>query len=259
MFRKIFRKKKGPKNFEKPDIPLVSNRQGNEKCRGIALIVSNNYKGTAHKDLSSTDEDSVEMKTFFSMLRNYEVVIRKNLELDEFMYICEYLASLQYPKIYERIVIYFAGHGGNGCITMIDKSVCVEDLLAIFDPDKNNTLYNMARIFLIDACRGSASHARGGSDNSPAPYQPHCKYANELIAYSTLKGHVARDDKEGHGGSWTRALYTCLVLEDHHQKHLCDVLTIVNAELKMEAQTAPHQSTLTGSIYFWIEAGRVGR
>lgn len=258
---KKFNKKGSANKFQKPncvdDVRLDPTLQENVLCKGIALIVSNNYEGTKQW-LPSTDQDSDEMKRFFSALGNYEVVVpKKNLRVDEFMCVCEYLASLPYPETYKRIVIYFAGHGGNGFIALQDKQVHIEDIQAIFDPSKHTKLYNMARIFFIDACRGNtcySSLARGGSDGSAQKiYQAHCKYDNEMIAYSTLKGYAAHDDKEG-GGFWTHTLYTCLVLKEYMHEDLGHVLTFVNDKLGSR-QTAPYHSTLCGLIYFWKEAG----
>ena len=259
---KKFFQKQSAYSFKKPNcldgIQLNSTLQKKATCKGIALIVSNNYEGT-DKRLPSTDRDSDEMKTFFETLGNYEVVVpKKNLTVGEFKYICEHLASLPYPEIYRRVVIYIAGHGGDGFIEFRDKEVHIEDIQAIFDPNKHAKLYNMARIFFIDACRGSSrysSHARGGSGTQKA-YSPHCKYDNELIAYSTLKGYVASDDDKEGGGLWTHELYTCLVLEEYMHEDLSHVLVFVNKRLGTR-QTSTYHSTLStsGLIYFWKEAG----
>ena len=257
-----FFKKESAYSFQKPDcldgIQLDSTLQKKAVCKGIALIVSNNYEGT-NKHLPSTDRDSDEMKTFFSTLGNYEVVVpKKNLRVGEFKCICEHLASLPYPEIYTRIVIYIAGHGGDGFIEFQDKEVHIEDIQAIFDPSKHTKLQNMARIFFIDACRGSShysSHTRGLSSTQKA-YSAHCKYDNELIAYSTLKGYVALDDDKEGGGLWTHELCTCLVLEEYMHEDLSHVLVFVNKRLGSR-QTSTYHSTLStcGLIYFWKEAG----
>ena len=259
MFRKFWKEQSPAKPKCLDNIQLKSSLQGNEKCRGIALIASNNYEGT-DKPLPSTDKDSDDIERFFKALGNYEVVTpEKNLKANEFMNICEHLASLQYPETYKRLVIYFAGHGGNGYITMIDKPVHVDDLQAIFDPVNNDTLNHMAKIFIIDACRGSAcysSHTRGPGKGAK-PYQAQCRYSNQLMVYSTLEGQVAHNDIESYGGLWTHTFHTCLIRDKYMYDHLCDVLTHVNGYMDERGlQIAPHQSTLSGDfIYFWIEAG----
>lgn len=253
------------KSGEKPDwldeVRLDPTLKKNTQCKGVALILSNNYEGS-EKSLPGTDEDSKNMNNFFLTLGNYDVVLpKKNLKRDlkssEFKDVCEYLASLEYPDVYKRIVVYFAGHGDDGCIAMQDKDMHIEEIQAIFDPTKHPKLYNMARIFLIDACRGSmyySNHGRRRSDDSATRtiYQAHCKYDNELIAYSTLKGYVAYDKGSHVGGSWTHALYTCLIRERHED--LNHVLTIANKMLG-SSQTSPYQSSLKDFIYFWKEAG----
>ena len=234
------------------DSNLRVTSQCKASCKGIALIVSNNYEGTDNP-LPGTDRDSDAMKRFFSALGNYEVVVpKKNLRVNEFTDICEHLASLEYPEIYKRMVIYFAGHGGDGYIALQDERVHIEAIQAIFDPSKHPKLYTMARIFFIDACRGSTlytkdDHTRGSPDKKS--YQVHCKCQNELIAYSTLKGYAAYD-----GESWTQTLYECLVLERYMQDDLLHILTYVNSELDSR-QTAPSHSTLKELVYFWKESG----
>ena len=120
------------KKFRTPDcldkIRLDSVLQNKATCKGIALIVTNNYEGT-DKALPSTDLDSDNMERFFSFLGNYEVVVpNKNLMVDELTSICEHLASWPYPECYRRIVIYIAGHGGDGFIEFRDKEVYIEDI-----------------------------------------------------------------------------------------------------------------------------------
>lgn len=232
----------------------------NSQCKGVALIVSNNYEGSA-TPLPSSDEDSNKMEILFSTLKNYEVVTLKNLKCAEFLDTCKRLASLPYPKTYKRIVIYFAGHGGDGFIAMVDGGVRIEDIQAIFDPNKHPNLCTMARIFFIDACRGSTPYsdqtsARGGSDGGTAhmTYEPHCRHRNELIAYGTLKGYIAYDDQDGYGGTWTQKLYMCLAHADNVCKDLGQVLTLVNGKLD-SCQTSTYHSSLSESIFFWKESG----
>ena len=251
--------KKGSSNtLQKPDcfvgVELDSALQNNATCKGIALIVTNNYEGTKHKKLPSTDLDSEMMENFFTMLGNYKVVVpKKNLKADEFKHICEYLAILPYPKVYRRIIIYIAGHGGDGFVTFQDKDVYLKDIQAIFNPGEQESLTKITRIFFIDACRVSSSHARSVSD---AQKGFSCKHENELIAYSTLTGYVASDDKDG-GGLWTNALLKCLMLQK--DMHLCDVLSCVNEWLKSpdHDQISAYESSLSREemIYFWKESG----
>ena len=229
----------------------------NAQCKGIALIVSNNYEGTK-SSLPSSDEDSDTMKNFFSELENYEVVTLQNLKCNEFLDVCKYVAALRYPQTYKRIVIYFAGHGGDGYIGMLDKEVRIEDVQAIFDPSKHPSLGNIARVFFIDACRRSKciDHVRGclGNGTDPSTHQIYCKHHNELIAYGTLKGNVAHDSQDGYGGSWTQELYSCLTDKENAHKDLGQVLTLVNAKLGPN-QTPTFTTSLSESIFFWKESG----
>lgn len=239
-------------------LKLDPNLPENAKCKGVALIVSNNYEGTDYS-LPGTDEDSHKMKEFFSMLKNYNVVTLKNLRSEEFLSACKDLAALSYPETYKRIVIYFAGHGGDGFIVMLDKQVHIEDVQAIFDLTKHPRLCRMARIFFIDACRGNVPYTsqdtRRGSGDSGAQstYHAHCKHENELIAYSTLKGYVAFDDEHGCGGSWTLKLHECLM--ESVRQDLCQVLTLVNAKLGPH-QTSTYHSSLSEFIHFKKESGK---
>ena len=252
------RKGKSAKVFDSVDnVQLDSNLQVTSQCKatckGIALIVSNNYEGTK-SPLPGTDRDSDVMTTFFSTLGNYEVVVpKKNLRVKEFIATCKQLASLEYPEVYKRMVIYFAGHGGDGYIALQDKPVRIDDIQAIFDPGKHQKLHEMVRMFFIDACCGSTryasdDHTRGGPGKKS--YEVCCKYKNEVIAYSTLKGYTAYDDEK----SWTQALYECLVPERYQQDDLLRVLIHANDKLGSR-QTATCKYTLTEPVYFWIESG----
>ena len=250
----MFSRKKSAKNFDcLPAIQLDSNLQENVQCKGIALIVTNNYKGT-DKALPSADDDSRMMKSFFSTLQNYEIIIRENLKVDELLYICEYLASREYPEIYKRIVLYFAGHGSDGYIRLKDKRVNTKDIQAIFNPMKYPRLSKMARIFIFDACRGSFSpnDTSGGPDKRI--YKADCMFDNELIVYSTLDGCAAHNNKKEGGGVWTHKFYTYLVLEKYHDKNICCVLLEVNQNLP-SYQTTSYHSSLVEAVCFWEEAG----
>ena len=239
------------------EIKLDPTLHNNAQCKGIALIVSNNYEGTKFA-LPSNNHYSDTMKRFFSTLKNYEVVTLQNLKRDKFLGVCKYVAALPYPETYKTIILYFAGHGGDGYIVVLDKEVHIQDVQAIFDPSKHPTLGNIARVFFIDLCRGikCSDHVRGGlgKGTDHSTHQIYCKHHNELIAYSTLKGNVARDSQDGYDRSWTQELYSCLTNMENVYKDLVQVLFLVNAKLG-PYHTLTFTTSSSEPIFFWIESG----
>ena len=89
------------------NLPLI----GRQKV-GIALVVSNDYKGTSRPVLPGTDKDARVMCDTFSFL-GYETVLRRNVTRDNFLADCKMLAGYDYalPTNCKRIAIIFSGHG----------------------------------------------------------------------------------------------------------------------------------------------------
>jgi len=245
---------------------------------GIALIVSNDYRGTSRPPLPGTEKDASTMSAAFSFL-GYEIVLRRNITRDNFLTECKTLAGYDYSLSNgcKRIAVIFSGHGfEQKLILQDDKAVTMDELLNAFKPlsSGNNTLANTVRMFFIDACRISESDSSGnpsgnrGEDpginvallsRSPRGGRFNVlKVSSEaeiIIAYSTTEKHKAFED--GSGGLWIQYLAQELCTSD---KSLQTVLTDTNNKLTKHfenidhsIQTAQFISQLTKDIYLLRE------
>ena len=256
--------------------------------RGVALIVSNKYL-CSDKELLSSTEDSKKMEDLFKEKGiNYSPYVRNQVTYKDFIATCKYLATYKYyPPTCTTIVIYFSGHGGKGFITMEDEKEMQKTKV---DMQKLRSLFNktkLAKVFFIDACRGSGSDSGCTSNaatinvsvnNEFSTTSDHCentnssdsdiKHAgqcsNELVAYSTSEGYVAYSD-EDQGGSWTNTLV--LQLRKSKRKTINSVLHNVNGLMKYKqhgSKKAPKFQTpetidkLITDIYLsvWDQTGK---
>ena len=232
---------------------------------GIALIVSNDYRGTSRPELPGTDKDARTMYDAFSFL-GYDIVLRRNITRDNFLAECKTLAGYDYSSNgCKRIVVIFSGHGlEQKLILQDDKVVTMDELVSTFKPlsSGNVTLANTVRMFFIDACRGNdtdpgisqsllSRSPRGGRFDGRVSSE-----AGIIIAYSTTEQHRAFEDP-AKGGLWMQYLAQELRTSD---KGLQTVLTDTNNKLtkhfensKHSFQTAQFTSQLTKDVYLLKE------
>ena len=67
-----------------------------------------------------------------------------------------------FPKLYRRIVVYFTGHGRNGCIYTPDGKVQLEEITMPLSPERAPHLEFVTKIFIFDTCnmiKDSLSHS----------------------------------------------------------------------------------------------------
>lgn len=233
---------------------------------GIALIVSNDYRDTNKRYLNGTEKDASIMVDAFSFL-GYGTILKQNVTRVEIFAECEKLAGYDYSlqNKCKRIAVVFSGHGDmdeeRGVLIMQDEEkVFVKDLVNSFKATSNPTLASMARMFFIDACRGSLEEPpvvsrspRGGHFRKQASSE-----AGLLIAYSTTEYHKAYEGI--HGGFWIQCLAREMCTSN---ESLCTILTKVNKELNEQCnrlpkehaklQTAQFVSQLIEDVYFLRE------
>ena len=254
--------------------------------RGVAFIVSNGYF-CSDKKLHSSTKDSMKMEDLFKEKGiNYSPYVRTQVTYKNFIATCKYLAEYEhYPPTCKTIMIYFAGHGSKGFITMEAEEGMQKTSLRV-DLQSIRSLFNktkLAKIYFIDSCRGpetdsgsSSSAATINETNNDGTTSGHCenlnssdsgiKYAaqcsNELIAYATLEGYVAYSD-EDEGGSWTNTL--ALQLRKSKRKSITSVLHDVNrlmmykphgSKMATEFQTPETTDRLIADIYLWDQTGK---
>ena len=70
---------------------------------GVALLVSNDYKGLS--ELPFVHEDTDHMERMFKTLC-YAVCRKKNVSYEDFMSCCRKLADYSYPPMCKRILVY---------------------------------------------------------------------------------------------------------------------------------------------------------
>ena len=268
-------------NADVKDSLITLNSTNESLIRGVALIVSNKYL-CSDKESHSSNEDSKKMEDLFKEKEiNYSTHVRTTVTYKEFIATCKYLAEYKdYPPTCKTIVIYFSGHGGKGFITMEPEKEAHKTKV---DLQRLRSLFNatqLAKVFLIDTCRGSGSDSGTTIDvsanNGFSTTSDHCKNmnsdnsdikhasqsTNELIAYATSEGYVAYC-YEDQGGSWTNTLV--LQLRKSKQKNITSVLHDVNRLMEYKKhglKTAPKFQTpetidrLTTDIYLWNQTGK---
>ena len=244
---------------------------------GRAFIVSNDYDCAANFDkLKGTHKDAERMARAFTHL-GYDVIPRRNLMYGELINFISETAASPYAPSHKRLVFIFSGHGMNGdklfdehgrhrgttggkLCSQEGKTIEIESILDQFKPDKHPTLGRMARLFFIDACRGSEEDIgvtlplrtrgmfeRGGQFLIPDDRVP--KDGNILVAYSTLPNHKAYEKSDG--GLWMRLLAEAVMTQN-------DDITV----LKKQCQSYPAFQTpqcinqLTERINFLAESGK---
>lgn len=194
---------------------------------GIVYIVTNNYRYDENMALRDHGVDLKKMKSFFTgLVDKYYVVPAQNRTRENFISTCKYLAEWsKYPATCKRIIIYFAGHGSNGHITMeadvkdsTNRNVTINEILSLF---RTEACKHMLKLFLFDACCNA--HSVVCEEGS-----------NELVACAASEGYSAQSDPYV-GGYWTNEL--SLMLDENQGS---DILTVLeNVKRKMENKKYP--------------------
>jgi len=200
--------------------------------KGVALIISNDYAGCPGVSvLNGTHKDSAKLEVVFQQFQ-YKVYRAKNAKKEYFKKLLEILSKHQYPPTCHRLIVAFAGHGDDG--VLLSQDGCefnIESIVDQFKPGShNNTLGNTARIFFIDACRGTCddtgyTRACQGAEDVAWFRQKFSTEGNILVAYSSTRYHPSFETDKG--GLWTSQLVTELKLN----KSLLEILTSVNAKI----------------------------
>ena len=208
------------------------------QAQGLAIIISNDYRGTKLPLLSGTHQDLERMQSAFMKLQ-YAVVSRHNMIKSRLTsLLLEASLRVQYPSTYRRIVVVFAGHGtyDDQLFTQDCYRVKLDDIVSMFLPKQAQHLASIPKLFFIDACRGekddpgytcpmrSTTIPRGGKllTTSHLPSE-----GNYLLACSTMYGYKSYE-MQGKGGVWMTLLSEKLVAVN---KSVLDVLTDVNKDL----------------------------
>ena len=216
------------------DISLPELARQNPSTHGLALIISNDYKGTDHIPLEGTVKDGNRMQIAFERL-GIATIWRHNVTVRELKELLRGAAQLD-PRVtkLESISFVFSGHGNKRSIALQDGSITLEWLTDSLSPKKARCIGDIPRLFFIDACRGKRAatsltvHAvpRASCSKLQAEAQPSTllvpKQANVLIAFSTLRSYSASDYSSG--SKWINILADMLC---KHVEHIETILTLV--------------------------------
>ena len=166
---------------------------------------------------------------------------------------------------YDAFVCFILSHGEDGVICGVDgNTVEVERIVSGFR--ENPTLVGKPKLFFIQACRGRESDDghRAEADSTAAlqetPVQEPVvlpENSDILIAHSTYRGY------ESYRYSDTGSLFIMKLIEQlkqhAHEKHLMDILTLVNGEVSkcdiklkniVKKQTSCQMTSLSKFVYF---------
>lgn len=234
------------------DIP-ISNVQdrldANPQLLGLAIVISNDYQSSLncrYPILNGTVRDGNTMAQSFEKLK-YLVWRKHNVTSAYMLALLHKIGDggVNFPASYKRIAFVFAGHGKSGGILVtnegkeINVSLIIDKLSPSVKNQATTQLGAMARMFFIDACRGSkddlgltviprgaATSDRGGDlvEKIRISEQP----SNILVAFPTVSGYKSYE-VEGKGGIWLQCLAKKLLECDCT---IGDVLIEVNQELQ---------------------------
>lgn len=223
----------------------------NINARGLAIIVTNDYKDTTMlSPLSGTVIDGENMKKSFLEL-GFAVHWTHNISNEQFTELIHEASSFQeYQRFnnYKCIVFVFSGHGDLGDIVYLQDSSEVsigEDIIQPFLPKTSPLIGKLQKLFFFDACRGKqesrpvavpkGSRPRGKYDDSPA-FDSRGGLSIErirvpeeggfLVAYSTMSNCLAWEERKG--GAWLQRLATEIRT---NTSSIEDVLTKVNSDM----------------------------
>ena len=190
---------------------------------GLALIVSNDHKGTG-RELKTTETDGEFMKKAFKWL-GYATLHMHNWNLTQLEELLRTANETPYPESCRRIAFVFAGHGKeiekkhlqeiekkhlqeiekkHLQLVMNDrKAIDFDSVKKYLSPSPENphgTIgSDMVRLFFLDTCRGKQhdagmqvpSRTREDIDSTRIPEK---FYENYLVCFSTRDGFAASDD-----------------------------------------------------------------
>jgi len=246
-----------------------------DAVRGVALIISNDYTGTA-APLTGSHKDAEKMQKVFMHFK-YHLIMARNVSKSELENHFTTLSEFEYPSTCRRIVVTFSGHGGDGVLICQDlEKIKIEDMLNQFKPDSKNkpTLGNTVRIFFLDACRGRRKDIGYISRDGDSMEEDDSKEddtgediaktiplipieGNTFVGYSSTRYHKSFETNSG--GLWTSALAE--TLQSKMDASLNEVFIAANAEMsqrqllagKSYFQTAQCVHDLKEEVYFGKE------
>jgi hypothetical protein len=187
---------------------------------------------------------------------NCYVDVRNDLHRQGIIDVLEGVSKVLSNGRYFILVVCVLSHGKDGSFKASDGAdVSIDMLMAAFHSNNCSGMVNRPKVFIVNACRGTAPLPLVETDGAmDLPLPPKAAICDYLVCYSTLANYASFRfvDK---GSPFVSTL--CDVLEEKgDEEHLADVMTIVNNKMSSSpmdprepvAQMPEHRSTLTKKI-----------
>ena len=271
-----------------PPLPF---HQLTEGYNGVALIITNDYRGSSMKPLTETHNDGEKMARVLKEL-NYVTSLWRNVTCTKMQWLLREASQMKCPKSYCSIVIVFSGHGTADkdnkvyIITQDSVNFPVRDFVDPFMPKNSEAIATTHKVFLIDACLGQRDAYRfavtvpvpkGGEPvPRPAIHEVENKggrpvvtidlpeEGNYILAYSTSIGDQSYEIMN-QGGMWLNAL-SQKIWDKGHTESVVNILSEVTGDLitmyqdsaYKKAMTQPHYITKSHGTVYLVPEARTG-
>lgn len=239
------------------------------KKRGYALIFNNmkfNQRAFAYRE--GSDVDAAKLGNALTNL-HFQVNCCTDLTAKEIKDKVEEFANMRHDDM-DCVLITILSHGlEKGKILAKDTTYKLDELTYLFQPDRCPSLAGKPKLFFVNACRGDQNNAgvflnrslivleTDSLDESAGYTIP--LFADFLIAYSTVEGHVSLRNIEN--GTWFIQSLCSELIRYGKDEHLLDILTFVNQRVATEfesknkskervKQVPCFMSSLTRKLYF---------
>lgn len=170
--------------------------------RGLAILVTCDYQGTANSPLNATNNDANEMRKTFEQFR-YDIHQLQNGAATErnittllkqaSHYLSQYPGSIQNSDGSPKVIVFaFSGHGtscgydDDQIITFDNKKLFLKEQIRL-PLVKHSAVTAIPKLFFMDACRGSDNLRQKtvGKGNTNVE-------ANYRMDYATIPNHTSR-------------------------------------------------------------------
>eukprot|EP00731_Ephydatia_muelleri_P030671 Em0022g185a len=171
----------------------------NPRAKGLCVIFANSRGNLPDMPLlKGVKTDLLNMQRTFETLK-FAVLSHQDCSATQMMSLFHDISTFsEYPPSYRRIAVVFAGHGMEGSLCAHDGTVPIEEIIDQFQPANcHPSIGGIPKLFFIDACRGKRKMAsvvveRGATAVPSKIVSPR---GNILVAYSTLEGYKAHEEK----------------------------------------------------------------
>lgn len=227
--------------------------------QGYALIIHNkNFEKTKDREGSENDMEAIREFCQLAGIKIHTTSKTEDLTATQMEELCDEISQRDFDR-YDAFLCIILSHGKEEAIYGVDNNtISVQKIVSRFRDVR--TLTNKPKLFFIQACRGTKQDY-GVEADSHIVQDPNIKMrlptdSDLLLAYSTVDGYESYRSPDA--GSWFIITFMELLKQHAHNKHLMDILVLVNREIAKyitkdgRKQMPCQMSTLTKFIYFNI-------